>query len=145
MSNRQRSGKGAAALFAPLPPVALAALAGFAVTFLLLLCFSWLFTRTQLPAWSAVPLAGAAVCAGCFACALALGRHFRRYGLFCGLCAGLFFFFVYLAAALLNGQFSFTAAGWIKLVSFVLSGCLGGLLGVIHAEKKARSRHKSKE
>ena len=86
-------------------PVAAALVCGLAATFILLLIFSWLFTKTQIPAWWAVPLATAAVCVGCFVSAHVLAKKIKKNGLFCGLCAGAFFFVIYLAAALLNGHF----------------------------------------
>ena len=107
---------------------------GLAATFILLLIFSWLFTKTQIPAWWAVPLATAAVCVGCFVSAHVLAKKIKKNGLFCGLCAGAFFFVIYLAAALLNGQFEFTTLASIKLVCYLLAGCFGGYLGILAAE-----------
>lgn len=124
-----------------LTPILAAAVSGLAVTFLLLLVFSWLFTKTQIPAWWAVPLATAAVCVGCFVSAHVLAKKLKKNGLFCGLCAGAFFFVLYLAAALLNGQFEFTTLASIKLVCYLLAGCFGGYLGILAAEKQLRARH----
>lgn len=125
-----------------LTPVLLAGISGLAATFLLLLVFSWLFTKTQIPAWWAVPLATGAVCVGCFVSAHTLAKQLQKNGLFCGLCAGAFFFVVYLAAALINGQFEFTTLASIKLVCYLLAGCFGGYLGILAAEKKTRApRH----
>lgn len=124
-----------------LTPILAAAVSGLAATFLLLLVFSWLFTKTQIPAWWAVPLATAAVCVGCFVSAHVLAKKLKKNGLFCGLCAGAFFFVLYLAAALLNGQFEFTTLASIKLVCYLLAGCFGGYLGILAAEKQLRARH----
>lgn len=122
-------------------PVAAALVCGLAATFILLLIFSWMFTKTQIPAWWAVPLATAAVCVGCFVSAHVLAKKIKKNGLFCGLCAGAFFFVIYLAAALLNGQFEFTTLASIKLVCYLLAGCFGGYLGILAAEKQLRTHH----
>ena len=124
----------------PLGKILISGVAGLAVTFLALLFCSWLFTRTQLPAWSAVPMATCAVCLGCFVCGLALARGFKKNGLLCGLCTGVAYYLIYLAAALLNGQFDFTATAGIKLVCYILAGCFGGYLGIVIAERKRTRR-----
>lgn len=124
----------------PLGKILSAGITGTAVTFLVLLFCSWLFTRTQLPAWAAVPMATCSVCLGCFVCGLVLARSFKKNGLFCGLCTGVAFYLLYLAAALLNGQFDFTAMAGIKLVCYILAGCFGGYVGVILAERKRTRR-----
>ena len=59
-------------------PVAAALVCGLAATFILLLIFSWLFTKTQIPAWWAVPLATAAVCVGCFVSAHVLAQKIKK-------------------------------------------------------------------
>lgn len=120
----------------PLKKILIAGVAGVAVTFLVLLLCSWLYTKTQLPLWAAVPMATCAVCIGCFVCGLALARSFKKNGLFCGLCTGVAFYLLYLAAALLNGQLDFTAMAGIKLVCYILSGCFGGYLGILLCERK---------
>lgn len=110
---------------------------GTAAVFCCLLAFSWLFTKADIPVWAAVPLATAALCVGCLVCGFSSARKVGKNGLFCGLCSGAVFFLLGLAAALLNGQFSFTAVGSIKLVSCILSGCLGGFLGVVSLERRS--------
>lgn len=117
-------------------------IAGLCVTFLLLLLFSWAFTKTDIPFWAAVPLATAAVCVGCFISGSIVAKRIGKNGLFCGLCTGAFFFLLYFVAAMINGQFEFTAVGSIKLVSCILSGSLGGYLGIVMKEKRcAKARH----
>ena len=119
-----------------LKKILIAGVTGTAVTFLVLLLCSWLYTKTQLPAWSAVPMATCAVCLGCFVCGMILARSFKKNGLFCGLCTGTVFYLIYLAAALLNGQLDFTAMAGIKLVCYILAGFFGGYLGILLAERK---------
>lgn len=115
---------------------------GLCITFLLLVLFSWLFIKTAAPFWAAVPLSTAAVCVGCFTAGSITAKRVGKNGLFCGLCMGAFFFLLYFAAALINDQLEFTAVGSIKLVSCILSGSLGGYLGILMKEKhSAKSRH----
>lgn len=142
MPKQQKTGRkaGQSAGTAPLKKILAAGIAGIGVTFLILLLCSWLYTKTQLPAWSAIPMATCAVCLGCFLCGLILARSFKKNGLFCGLCTGIAFFLIYLAAALLNGQFDFTAMAGIKLVCYILAGCFGGYLGILLAERKRTRR-----
>ncbi|HJA25832.1 MAG TPA: TIGR04086 family membrane protein [Candidatus Fournierella merdigallinarum] len=120
----------------PLGAILAGAVSGLGVTFAALLGCSWAYTKTQIPAWCAAPLAACSAALGCFVCGFVLARGVRKNGLFCGLCAGVGFFLLYLAAALLNGQFEFTAMAGIKLVCDLLAGCLGGFLGVTPPKKK---------
>ena len=142
MPKQQKTGRkaGQSAGKEPLKKILAAGVTGTAVTFLVLLLCSWLYTKTQLPSWSAVPMATCAVCLGCFVCGMSLARSFKKNGLFCGLCTGTVFYLVYLAAALLNGQFDFTAMAGIKLVCYILAGCFGGYLGILAAERKRTRR-----
>ena len=145
MPMKQQAARGPAGAAArksagPFVPILRAGVSGLAATFLILLACSWAFTRTRIPPWAAVPMATGAVCLGCFVCGRSLAKSFRKNGLFCGLCAGAAFFVLYLAAALFNGQFDFTALAGIKLVCYILSGCMGGYLGILATEKKAHTQ-----
>ena len=97
MPKQQKTGRkaGQSAGTEPLKKILIAGVTGTAVTFLVLLLCSWLYTKTQLPAWSAVPMATCAVCLGCFVCGMILARSFKKNGLFCGLCTGTVFYPIY--------------------------------------------------
>lgn len=114
---------------------------GIIVTFLFLLFCAWLFTITQLPSWSAIPFATASVCIGAFISSCILAQKLNKNGLFCGLCFGICYFILYLLAALLNGQFDYTAFSCIKFVCYTLSGCIGGFCGILINEQNTRKRH----
>lgn len=114
---------------------------GIIVTFLFLLFCAWLFTITQLPSWAAIPFATTSVCIGTFVSGYILAQKLNKNGLFCGLCFGAFYFTLYLLAALLNKQFDYTAFACIKLVCYILSGCIGGFCGILINEKNTRKRH----
>lgn len=120
--------------------ISCALIVGVIITFITLLFFSWIFLQVNLPAWSAIPLSATAVCLGSFFSGYILARRTGQNGLFCGLCFGIFYFLLYLCAALLNGQFDYTALSSIKLVCYVLSGCIGGFIGVVKSEQTAKRK-----
>lgn len=111
-------------------------LAGIVLCVLALLFFSWVFSKADLPLYAAVPMATAAICIGTAGAAMLLSRLQQKNGLLLGLCTGVFFFAAYALAALLNGQREFTGFAAIKLASILLSGCLGGYLGLLFAQQK---------
>lgn len=115
-------------------------LAGIVLCVLALLFFSWVFSKADLPLYAAVPMATAAICIGTAGAAMLLSRLQQKNGLLLGLCTGIFFFAAYALAALLNGQREFTGFAAIKLASILLSGCLGGYLGLLFAQQKKRRR-----
>lgn len=115
-------------------------LAGIVLCVLALLFFSWVFSKADLPLYAAVPMATAAICIGTAGAAMLLSRLQQKNGLLLGLCTGIFFFAAYALAALLNGQREFTGFAAIKLASILLSGCLGGYLGLLLAQQKKRRR-----
>lgn len=114
--------------------------AGIVLCVLSLLFFSWVFSKADLPLYAAVPMATAAICIGTAGAAMLLSRLQQKNGLLLGLCTGVFFFAAYALAALLGGQREFTGFAAIKLASILLSGCLGGYLGLLCAEQKKRRR-----
>ena len=115
-------------------------LAGIVLCVLALLFFSWVFSKADLPLYAAVPMATAAICIGTAGAAMLLSRLQQKNGLLLGLCTGVFFFAAYALAALLNGQREFTGFAAIKLASILLSGCLGGYLGLLLAQPKKHRR-----
>lgn len=115
-------------------------LAGIVLCVLALLFFSWIFSKSDLPLYAAVPMATAAICIGTAGAAMLLSRLQQKNGLLLGLCTGIFFFAAYALAALLSGQREFSGFAALKLASILLSGCLGGYLGLLFAEQKRHRR-----
>ena len=113
---------------------------GIALCVLALLFFSFILSKADLPLYAAVPMATVAICIGTGGAAMLLSRLQQKNGLLLGLCTGIFFFVAYALAAVLNGQREFTAFAAIKLASILLSGCLGGYLGLLRAEQKKHRR-----
>ena len=105
-------------------------LVGAAVTALLLLGFSAVLTVRDIPHSAAEPMALAAAVLGCMAAGFLCARLSGRGGLLHGLLCGLVVFVIVCGAgmAALGGS-----PGWllgIKLVIFLLSGAIGGVLGI---------------
>lgn len=117
-------------------------ISGFISTFILLVLCAEIFTKMKLPSWSAIPLSTISVGISSFMSGHILARRLKQNGLFCGFCCGAFFFVIYLAAALLNGQFEYTALAAVKLVCYILFGCIGGFTGIIASEHVSkRTKH----
>ena len=91
-----------------------------------------LLTRVSLPAAAAVPLATLLV------------RRQGENGLALGALVGFLFFGMLAAAAALNGSRDVSGLLAAKLVSLLLSGALGGYVGLLQSERKRRRRAKAK-
>lgn len=99
----------------------------------------------QPSAWWAIPISAVAVMIGCFVSGYVLARRLGQNGLFCGLCCGLFFFLMFMLAAILeDSSYEYTAFAAIKCVCYSLSGALGGYLGIISSEHTKRKLHTSR-
>lgn len=122
--------------------IALAVLLGSAVGMALLLLGSWLLCHTELPLYAASPIATSAVSIGTAVSGMVLAGRQKKNGLLLGASCGLFFFLAFTAAAVLMGAKTFSAFSAIKLLCFIVSGALGGYLGMTLAEgKSTRHRH----
>ena len=103
-----------------------------------------LLTRISLPAAAAVPLATLAVCLGAGCGGWLLVRRQGENGLALGALVGFLFFGMLAAAAALNGSRDVSGLLAAKLVSLLLSGALGGYVGLLQSERKRRRRAKAK-
>lgn len=130
--NRTHSSIGLAAIWS--------AVCGALATFAVLLAVSGLYCATDVPDYMCAPLATLAICAGAFMSARQLAKRIGQNGLLWGLGCGMVFFVLFAAAALLNGQTEFTAFALIKLACMLLSGALGGYLGIVSSEKKRQRK-----
>lgn len=100
-----------------------------------------LLTRVSLPAAAAVPLA---VCLGAGCGGWLLVRRQGENGLALGALVGFLFFGMLAAAAALNGSRDVSGLLAAKLVSLLLSGALGGYVGLVQSERKRRRRARAK-
>ena len=100
-----------------------------------------MIVAAQPSAWWAIPMSAIAVMAGCFVSGYILARRMGQNGLFCGLCCGLFFFLIFLFAAMLSGSYEYTAFAAIKCVCYSLAGALGGYVGLLSSERAKRRAH----
>ena len=94
--------------------------------------------------WWAIPMSAGAVMAGCLVSGYILARRIGQNGLFCGLCCGLFFFLIFLLAAMLSGNYEYTAFAAIKCVCYGLAGALGGYIGLLSSERAKRNMRVSR-
>ena len=92
----------------------------------------------------AVPLATLAVCLGAGCGGWLLVRRQGENGLALGALVGFLFFGMLAAAAALNGSRDVSGLLAAKLVSLLLSGALGGYVGLVQSERKRRRRAKAK-
>ena len=97
-----------------------------------------------LPAAAAVPLATLAVCLGAGCGGWLLVRRQGENGLALGALVGFLFFGMLAAAAALNGSRDVSGLLAAKLVSLLLSGALGGYVGLVQSERKRRRRARAK-
>lgn len=95
-------------------------------------------------AWWAIPMSAGAVMAGCLVSSYILARRIGQNGLFCGLCCGLFFFLIFLLAAMLSGNYEYTAFAAIKCVCYGLAGALGGYIGLLSSERAKQNMRVSR-
>ena len=93
---------------------------------------------------AAVPLATLAVCLGAGCGGWLLVRRQGENGLALGALVGFLFFGMLAAAAALNGSRDVSGLLAAKLVSLLLSGALGGYVGLLQSERKRRRRAKAK-
>lgn len=112
-----------------LPFILKASAFGLLVTAFLLLLFSFVMSRVNLSFALINPLSTLSLVAGCFAAGLFAGRSIRENGILVGgVCGLLVSLFLLLAALGYSPQVGIPAL--LKTVIAVLSGAVGGVLGV---------------
>ena len=89
-------------------------------------------------------MSAGAVMAGCLVSGYILARRIGQNGLFCGLCCGLFFFLIFLLAAMLSGNYEYTAFAAVKCVCYGLAGALGGYIGLLSSERAKQNMRVSR-
>ena len=127
----------------PLLTILKAVTLGLLVTMVLLLLFSFLFCRQDLPLTLLNPLAAFSLLIGAFAAGYWASRSIGQRGMLTGASCGAALFFVLLIASLqTKAQVDLTAL--IKLAISLLSGAIGGVTGVNrrHGSSKIKPRRK---
>lgn len=119
-----------------------ALLGGIAAYLVALLTFSALLCRMDLSSHVLIPLATIAVCVGALIGGLLLAYAEKKNGLLWGALCGLFFFTAAVLAAFLCGQREIGSLAIIRMVAFVLSGSIGGYLGLMMSERQSHHRIK---
>ena len=127
----------------PLLTILKAVTLGLLVTMVLLLLFSFLFCRQDLPLTLLNPLAAFSLLIGAFAAGYWASRSIGQRGMLTGASCGAALFFVLLIQT--KAQVDLTAL--IKLAISLLSGAIGGVTGVNrrHGSSKIKPRRKEAE
>lgn len=113
-------------------------LTGAAAALLMLLLLSFFITRVQTVPYEALPmLSVAAICPGAFAGGWLSARLNRSAGMLLGAVAGAGAMLLLLAAGAASGS-EIGVAAILRLSAAVLSGAIGGVLGVNRRKKKKR-------
>lgn len=107
---------------------------------LLFLLLSFVLVKGELPASLAFAFSTAAFCGGCFFTGYTAARIRKSGGLLCGFLSFLFFAAAICAIALCAGNLQATSGLLFRCISLLISGCLGGLLGLHRVEQTKRLR-----
>ncbi|ADU26957.1 TIGR04086 family membrane protein [Ethanoligenens harbinense] len=105
-------------------------LCGVLFSILLLILFSILMVLQDMPAGAVQPFAFTAIAGGGFGGGLFAGRLFGHKGLALGGAAGFFYLLLLLLSGALLGQAALGGAVLLKMVVSVLTGAVGGIVGV---------------
>lgn len=122
--------------------VVTALLAGVAASLISLLGCSALLCRVDLPSYMLIPLGTISICIGSATGGLLLAHAEKKNGMVWGILCGIFFFIACFGVAFLCGQRKIGSLTIIRMVAFVLSGAIGGYLGLILSERSMHHRIK---
>ncbi len=137
MQNRKRNTekKGKAAF-----PLVAGIVGGLVTGLLLFSLMAVVLCKVDVASNLLTPIATALVSAAIFLSAFIFSFLYREKGILCGCLFGLGCFFVLWLASLIGGQRDFTPLLLIKGAAMVLSGSVGGCIGISARERKRRTR-----
>ena len=105
-----------------------------------LCAFASILCKVDVPLYLLQPFSTALCCAAVLFGAMVFSRLYGKYGLFFGAIFGIFLFLILWVVSGIQGETIFTAYAGIKCISLILSGAIGGYIGVILCEKKRKIR-----
>lgn len=112
-----------------------AAAVGLAASSVLLLFFSFVMTKKDIPFELINPLSAGLLMLAAFLSGFVAANDFKQRGMLTGaLCGAIIFAVSFICSALFSAEIG--AAAGIKLVISVLSGAIGGILGVNNDRKR---------
>ena len=119
----------------------LVALACEVVLLTIFLCaFASVLCKVDVPLHLLQPFSTALCCLAVFFGSMVFSRLYGKYGLFFGAIFGIFLFLILWCISGIQGETIFTTYAGIKCISLMISGAIGGYLGVALYEKKRKIR-----
>ena len=106
-----------------------AAAAGVFISALLLLLFSLLLSKKDIPLSVINPVCSLLLAVACFSSGCVAAKEFKKRGMLVGAGCGIIIYFLIMILSFLN-DFSVGITAIIKLIIAILSGAAGGVLGV---------------
>jgi len=106
-----------------------AAAAGVFISALLLLLFSFIMSKKDLPLFIINPFCSLLLCTACFISGYVAAKEFKKRGMLIGSACGILIYILLIILSFTVG-FSVGTAAIIKLLIATLSGAVGGVLGV---------------
>ncbi len=101
------------------------------VSFGFLLCVvSFFIINVDTPQYILIPITTAMLTFASFLDSFILAKVFKENGLFIGVFVSLVFIIIFISCAVISNSFSLTNLFFTKVVAILLSGVIGGLLGV---------------
>ncbi len=108
---------------------------GLAASSVLLLLFSFVMTEKDIPFSLINPLSAGLLMLASFLAGFVAANSFKRRGMLTGiLCGGVIFLAAFICSALFSAEIG--TAAMIKLAISLLSGAIGGILGVNSDRKR---------
>ncbi|MBR6045865.1 MAG: TIGR04086 family membrane protein [Ruminococcus sp.] len=109
---------------------------GILVILVIVLLFSYILTKTDLPESVVSAVTACALCAGAYAGGYVCAKKNRRCGLLMGMiCGGIIFLVLFVASLILVRSAEGTSGGG-KLILVLLFGAVGGIVGVNGRSKR---------
>lgn len=111
---------------------------GLLTALLLFSILASILCKIDVPAPMLTLLATVAAALSTIPASLVFAFLYGERGMLYGLLIGALFFIAVVAAAWIQGQTAFTALSAIKAIAMLISGAIGGLLGISVREKRRR-------
>lgn len=109
---------------------------GIAVIALMLLLFSLLMTKIDVPEGVVSLMSAVALCVGAYAGGYYASRSRRENGLFLGILCGTLIYFTVFIMGIIFSKVNLSAAVFTKLIIVAICGAIGGVIGVNSKKKR---------
>jgi putative membrane protein (TIGR04086 family) len=119
-----------------LKPVTFGIIGGLIISILLLSLISFVFTVQNVPQSAVIPFACFTICVGAFMGGFFASHKYKNKGLVLGALTGLLFFLILYLVGVFMNQINSGTLAMLKLVLSVVSGSIGGIVGVNTLNKR---------